>query len=69
MTPPEPPPPGGRREEAVRADRDRFRPLGEKVGNPDRACLSCLIVAGVAILVFIGCLAFYYRNNAAFHQP
>ncbi len=52
-----------------RSDRDWVGPLGGKVGNPDRACLTCLVLIVVAVLVFIGCAFYYYRNNAAFHAP
>ncbi len=57
------------RREAPDPRSDWVGPLGGKVGNPDRACLTCLVLIVVAVLVFIGCAYYYYRNNAAFHAP
>lgn len=51
-----------------RADADWVGPLGKQIGNPDKACLGCLMLVVIAILVFIGCLVFYYVKNEAFHR-
>lgn len=52
-----------------RADRDRFGTLAKNVPNPDRTCLTCLVLVFGAILLLIGCGVYYYHANAAFHQP
>jgi hypothetical protein len=56
-------------EKVARADRDRFGPLGPRLPDPDRACLTCVVVVLIAVLVFIGCLVFYYRSNDVFRAP
>ena len=52
-----------------RADRDRFGSLAKNVVNPDRTCLTCVVLVLGALLLLIACLVYYYNANAAFHQP
>ena len=52
-----------------RADRDRFGTLAKNVANPDRSCLTCVVLFLGGVLLLTGCLVYYYYANAAFHQP
>jgi hypothetical protein len=48
---------------SVLPDLPAFRPLGQEVANPDRACIGCLIGVGLIVLSVAIWIFIYVRFN------